>query len=101
MDSILQYVNNIMAFLTNPIWKYLLYGIIFMLIAGIGMMLLSKFIGDYQDFQQLPIPGMYVGIGGLYIVISILYFFPCYYLLQFANKTKEGLKILQFKNRNK
>jgi RNA polymerase subunit RPABC4/transcription elongation factor Spt4 len=30
--DILKYVNNVMAFFTNPIWKYLLYGIIFMFI---------------------------------------------------------------------
>ena len=30
--DILKYVNNVIAFFTNPIWKYLLYGIIFMLI---------------------------------------------------------------------
>ena len=30
--DILKYVNNVIAFFTNPIWKYMLYGIIFMLI---------------------------------------------------------------------
>ncbi len=30
--DILKYANSIIAFFTNPIWKYLLYGIIFMLV---------------------------------------------------------------------
>jgi len=58
MDSILQYVNNIMAFLTNPIWKYLLYGIIFMLI----IVWLSFVYWTYRDAKLRDAPAFFWAI---------------------------------------
>lgn len=58
MDSILQYVNNIMAFLTNPIWKYLLYGIIFMLI----IVWLSFVYWTYRDAKFRDAPAFFWAI---------------------------------------
>jgi len=52
--DILKYVNNVIAFFTNPIWKYMLYGIIFMLI----IIWLSFVYWTYRDarLRNAPAP---------------------------------------------
>ena len=52
--DILKYVNSIIAFFTNPIWKYLLYGIIFLLI----LTWLSFVYWTYRDarLRNAPAP---------------------------------------------
>jgi len=56
------------------------FGVIFALI----MFAASGFAGDIS-----PVP--IAGIAFFYLVIIGVYFFPIYYLLQFANKAKEAL----------
>jgi hypothetical protein len=38
-----------------------------------------------------PLQGMGVGLTILYLCIGLLYFFPCYYLFNFAAKMKSAL----------
>lgn len=61
---------------------------------GVGLMVL---IGIFIMFQLANIPirignGLPVGLFGfIYIAMALFYFFPVYYLFQFANNTKKGL----------
>ena len=61
---------------------------------GVGIMVI---VGIFIMFQlsNLPIQitnGFPFGIiGFLYIAMALLYFFPTYYLFQFANNTKKGI----------
>jgi hypothetical protein len=61
---------------------------------GVGLMVvLGIFI--MLQFSNLPVRvgnGLPVGMFGfIYIAMALLYFFPVYYLFQFANNTKKGI----------
>lgn len=62
-------------------------GVVFALIMLVG----AGFIGDVS-----PVP--VAGIGFFYLVMIAVYFFPIYYLLQFANKAKEALNTRNSQN---
>ncbi len=59
-------------------------GLGFGVLIAIGMFVASGFLGDIS-----PVP--VAGIGVFYLLLIGVYFFPIYYLLQFANKAKEAL----------
>lgn len=62
---------------------------------GVGMLVLVAlfsgtalaFLGD--DFVS---PALGIGIGILYLLIAVLYFFPVYYLFNFSGKAKKAVK---------
>ena len=57
----------------------------------IGLMVLGAF---FMLIAGASLPGMGgagAGVGILYLLMALLYFFPTYYLLIFANKIKIGL----------
>ncbi|MBU3660432.1 MAG: hypothetical protein FGM14_11205 [Flavobacteriales bacterium] len=61
---------------------------------GVGIMVIA---GIFIMFQLSNIPvgitnGVPLGlVGFLYVAMALLYFFPVYYLFQFANNTKNGI----------
>ncbi|MDE5422307.1 hypothetical protein L3073_08835 [Ancylomarina sp. DW003] len=62
-------------------------GIGFGAIIALIMLLGAGFAGFASTYSSVP----FVAIGFFYLVIIGIYFFPIYYLLQFANKAKEAL----------
>jgi len=62
---------------------------------GVGILVLVAlfsgtalaFLGD--DFIS---PGIGIGIGILYLLIAVLYFFPVYYLFNFSSRAKKAVK---------
>jgi len=62
-----------------------LFGLFFSTIMG-GMM---AGFGDEASAGAINAMGGFMGI--MYVVIALIYFFPCYYLLKFANQTKAAL----------
>lgn len=66
--------------------------VIFMVFVSISMILLSSVTDDYQDFQSLQYLPFPISIFGIfYLIMSVIYFFPCYYLFQFAKKIRLGM----------
>lgn len=63
-------------------------GCAFMLIVGISMLLLSCYVSSCT----YPVPSSVecVLLGGLYVVLSVVCFFPVLSLLSFSNKTKKA-----------
>jgi RNA polymerase subunit RPABC4/transcription elongation factor Spt4 len=55
--EILEYANKIIAFFTNPFWKYLLYGIIFMLI----IVWISLVYWTFRDAKLRNAPAIFWG----------------------------------------
>lgn len=62
-------------------------GFIFMGLMVLGSFAVFAFAGSIGSLMPFPIGG----IGFLYLVLAGVYFFPIYYLLQFANKAKHAL----------
>lgn len=62
-------------------------GFIFMGLMVLGSLAVFAFAGSIGSLMPFPIGG----IGFLYLVLAGVYFFPIYYLLQFANKAKLAL----------
>jgi hypothetical protein len=62
-------------------------GIGFMVLAGVLMIIFSPIMNSSSTFgSSFAFPIVLMGV--LYILISVLYFFPTYYLYNFANKMK-------------
>ncbi|MFZ4725617.1 MAG: hypothetical protein ACOYMD_09235 [Paludibacter sp.] len=62
-------------------------GIAFMVLAGVLMMIFSPIMNSSSAFgSSFAFPIVLMGV--LYILIAVLYYFPTYYLYNFANKTK-------------
>lgn len=59
------------------------FGALFALLMFIG----AGVAGFASTYSAAPV----AGIGFIYLIIIGIYFFPIYYLLQFANKAKEAL----------
>jgi hypothetical protein len=71
---------------------FIMCGII--LIAGIVTAAnIDSFTGKYGSgiYEQQSMQGLGIGMIVVYIVIAILYFFPCLYLLRFSNKMKTAI----------
>lgn len=75
-------------------WAYLLsilgfVGIGFMVIGGISF----TFLSSMNTFPMNSANGMgnFVGIGIVYIVLALVYFFPIMYLFKFSSKMKKAL----------
>ncbi len=64
--------------------------VVFFALIGIAIMLISPVASDYQDFQSYP-QLSFTFIGILYIVMAVVYFFPCYYLFLFSKKIRLGI----------
>ncbi|WP_461640021.1 hypothetical protein [Labilibaculum euxinus] len=62
-------------------------GFIFMGFMVLGSFVVFALAGSMASILPFPIGG----IGFLYLVLAGVYFFPIYYLLQFANKAKLAL----------
>ncbi len=62
-------------------------GFIFMGFMVLGSFAVFAFAGSMGSLVPFPM----AGVGFLYLVLAGVYFFPIYYLLQFANKTKLAL----------
>lgn len=67
---------------------------------GIGIMVLMGlvFSFSFNALQHLPMgnnmpAGFSFLFGLVYIVIGIIYFFPCLYLFRFSKKTKDALQL--------
>lgn len=63
----------------------------FMLVAGVGIASVSGIMSEYQQPSIIPMAGVMSFMWIFYIILALLYFFPTYYLLLFANKTKQAL----------
>lgn len=63
----------------------------FMVIFGVSFMGIFKTLGEYQNTSMVPMTGAMSFMWIFYVILGALYFFPTYYLLLFANKTKQGL----------
>ena len=62
---------------------------------GVGLMVLvALFSGSAMAFlgNDFISPAMGIGIGILYLLIAVLYFFPVYYLFNFSSKAKKAVK---------
>ena len=62
-----------------------------MLVAGVGIASVSGIMSEYQQPSIIPMAGVMSFMWIFYIILALLYFFPTYYLLLFANKTKQAL----------
>ncbi|OSZ77378.1 hypothetical protein CAP36_13355 [Chitinophagaceae bacterium IBVUCB2] len=65
--------------------------VIFGIIASLAV---SKASSEYEDLyrqQGMSTAGLGVGMMFVYILFALLYFFPCLFTLQFANKMKLAL----------
>lgn len=71
------------------ILSFVMIGI--MIVFGIGFAGLSGVISEYQQPSMMPMAGMMSFMWIFYILLGLLYFFPTYYLLLFANKTKQAI----------
>jgi hypothetical protein len=62
---------------------------------GVGIMVLvALFSGSAMAFlgDDFVSPALGIGIGILYLLIAVLYFFPVYYLFNFSSKAKKAVK---------
>jgi len=69
-------------------------GIGLMVIAGLFMAVVMSAIPDdpYGGGMGMnPFMAFKAYLGGIYILLALLYFFPVYYLFNYAKKTKEAL----------
>jgi len=66
-------------------------GVGFLLVMAILMIALGSTLQEYQDFAEYPLGLM----GGLYIIMAVIYFFPAYFLSRSCSNIKEA-----FLNRN-
>lgn len=65
-------------------------GIGFMVLAAIFM---STIMATLPNENSIPLAGAMKGfLGGIYLVMAALYFFPVYYLYKFSNDTKIALQ---------
>jgi hypothetical protein len=62
-------------------------GIGFMFLAGMAMLSLGSFLSDFADFENMNLSVL----GIFYLLITVLYFFPAFYLFQFGNKIKDAV----------
>jgi len=76
-------------------WAYLLsilgfVGIGFMVLGGVSISFFSRF----NEFPSISAYGMgnLVGIGLVYLVLALVYFFPVMYLFKFSVKMRKALK---------
>ena len=69
-------------------------GFVFMGLMVIAGIFIGSFMSKMTNFSSfaMPFPSSLLSI--MYIVIAVLYFMPCYYLYQFAVKTKTAGRIL-------
>lgn len=62
----------------------------FLALLGVCMMLISPFLGSFPKIgSTIGIP--FVLLGVFYLLFAVLYFFPAYYLYNFATKIKTAL----------
>jgi len=61
----------------------------FMLIVSLSLFILTPLAAEYQDFQAIPFPLYFLGI--IYLIYTVIFFFPYYYLYTFAKKVRKGL----------
>lgn len=64
---------------------------VLMVMVGVMMLSLNQFTSEFQDFQSLP-AGFMSYFSLLYFFLGILYFFPSFFLIKFALKTKKSIK---------
>ncbi|MFV0392501.1 MAG: DUF5362 family protein [Paludibacteraceae bacterium] len=64
-----------------------------LIISGISVMTLSSVVDEYRDFEMFQYYPMSVVVLGLTnIVVAIISFFPIYYLFQFSEKIRFGMR---------
>lgn len=65
-----------------------------MLVAGAFMgTIMSKVMGvGMESTNPGPMANFGYGFTFLYVIIAIVYFFPCYFLFNFSNKTKKAIQ---------
>ena len=66
-------------------------GLGFMLLAGIFVMAAGSKISEAQAAMGQASPFPMAAIGFVYLIASVLYFFPIMYLYKFASNTKDAL----------
>lgn len=71
------------------IFSFVMIGL--MIIFGVGFAGLSGVMSEYQQPSLAPVAGMMSFIWIFYLLMGLLYFFPTYFLLLFANKTKQAI----------
>lgn len=62
-----------------------------MIVVSVVLIGVSKTFGDYEETSMIPATGFLSYMWLFYILIAIISFFPTYYLLIFANKTKQAV----------
>lgn len=62
-------------------------GIGFMFLAGMAFLTLGSVLSDFADFENMNLSIL----GVFYLLITVLYFFPAFYLFQFGNKIKDAV----------
>lgn len=60
---------------------------------GTFISMFSSWYGENNPYSQLPVssPGFGAGMAVLYILIALIYFFPCLFLFRFATKMKAAI----------
>ena len=67
--------------------------VIFSLFFGSIMSVISKIGSNSDSFNSSAVAGFYsYGITIVYIIIALLYFFPCLYLFNFSSKMQTALR---------
>lgn len=62
------------------------------LLSGIGIIIISTVVNEYQDFQALQYSPFSLSIlGAIYIIYAVIYYLPCHYLYLFSKKIKLGM----------
>jgi uncharacterized membrane protein len=70
---------------------FLVLMVIFGIIASIGISKASSQFDNAYRQQGMSTTGLGAGMMVMYILMALLYFFPCLFTLQFANKMKLAL----------
>ncbi|AWV97887.1 DUF5362 family protein [Arcticibacterium luteifluviistationis] len=66
-----------------------------LVVFAFGLSTLMSFLPNSESFESLG-PSYFLGMTFIYVVMAVIYFFPCLYLFKFAKSTK--LAILEEDN---
>lgn len=69
-------------------------GTAIMVLAGIVMIFVGAAASGFSGLNQNPVFGALggVGIGFIYLILALVYFFPSLYLFNFSSKTKASIR---------
>ncbi|WP_341226200.1 DUF5362 family protein [uncultured Arcticibacterium sp.] len=61
-----------------------------LVVFALGLSTIMSFLPNGEHFESLG-PSYFLGMAFIYVVMAVIYFFPCLYLFRFSKSTKEAI----------